>query len=225
MSFEEYYVDDLFTPSLLDGGAIPFEQHPASPDFILTDSFADPLFPHSQSKTTKNDFSEQHDDVIPDLDLSDIDLDNLPGKTPRCSARVEHRSSSDLFQDDQSFDIGTYISAMSFPSPIESSEYSPSSNDGSLIDDSPLTIESSPSSTSSMVAKRSKLNPMERKLRKKKQNKNAAEKYRIKKKSERDQLIDRHTQLKTLNQNLRLEFESLSDRVQQLKQLLSLIHI
>lgn len=204
MSFEEYYVDDLFTPSLLDGGAIPFEQHPASPDFILTDSFADPLFPHSQSKTTKNDFSEQHDDVIPDLDLSDIDLDNLP----------------DLFQDDQSFDIGTYISAMSFPSPIESSEYSPSSNDGSLIDDSPLTIESSPSSTSSMVAKRSKLNLMERKLRKKKQNKNAAEKYRIKKKSERDQLIDRHTQLKTLNQNLRLEFESLSDRVQQLKQLL-----
>lgn len=83
MSFEEYYVDDLFTPSLLDGGAVHFEQHPASPDFILTDSFTDPLFPHSQSKTTKNDFSEQHDDVIPDLDLSDIDLDSFSGNIPR----------------------------------------------------------------------------------------------------------------------------------------------
>lgn len=198
MSFAEYYVDDLFTPSLLDGGVVPFEQHPASPDFILTDSFADPLFPHPQSKTTKNDFSEQYDDVIPDLDLSDIDLDSF----------------SDLLQDDQSFDIGSYISGMSFPSPLESSEYSPSSNDGSL------TEESSPASTSSMVTKRSKLNPIERKMRKKKQNKNAAEKYRIKKKSERDHLLDRHAQLKTLNQNLRLEFENLSDRIQQLKQLL-----
>lgn len=211
MSLEEYFVNELFTPSLLDGGLAnnPFEQNPSSPDFILTDSFIDELFPLDPLKPTKNDLSQQekHEDVIPDLDLSDIDFGQF----------------SDLIENDQSFDIGSYISGMSFPSPIDSSEYSPSSNDGSFTDESSVntdrTLPSSPS-TSSMITKRSKLNPVERKLRKKTQNKTAAEKYRIKKKSERDQLIDRHTQLKSLNQNLRLEFENLSFRVEQLKKLL-----
>lgn len=204
MSFEEYFVNDLFTPSLLDGGANPFEQNPSSPDFILTDSFIDEIFPLVPLKTTKNDLSQKEntEDIIPDLDLSDIDLDNF----------------SDLLENDQSFDIGSFISGISFPSPIDSSEYSPSSNDGSFIDESPVNIDRTlPSSPST---KRSRLNPVERKLRKKSQNKTAAEKYRLKKKSERDQLIDRQTQLKTLNQNLRLEFENLSFRVEQLKKLL-----
>lgn len=125
---------------------------------------------------------------------------------------------------DQSIDIGKYISESSFLSPIDSSEYSPSSIDGSSSDDSTMmandrTLPPSPS-TSSMTTKRSKLNPLERKLRKKTQNKTAAEKYRLRKKSERNQLLDRHTQVKNLNQKLKAEFENLAYQIQQLKQLL-----
>jgi len=196
MSFEEYFVDDLFAPSLSDGLAIPFEQNPSSPDFVLTDSFFDHLFPLCQTKPIENDSiqhqEDKNEDFIPDLDLdlSEFDLDHFTNN-------------------DESFDIGAFISETSFQSPIDSSEDSPSSNDGSSIDES-----------ASIITKRSKLNPHERKLRKKSQNKTAAEKYRLKKKSERDQLADRHSKLKNLNTNLRLEFENLSYRVQQLKQLL-----
>lgn len=196
MSLEEYFVDDLFAPSLSDGSAIPFEQNPSSPDFVLTDSFFDHLFPLCQTKPIENvaiqHQEDKNEDFIPDFDfdLSEFDLDHFT-------------------TNDESFDIGAFISETSFQSPIDSSEYSPSSNDGSLIDES-----------TSIIVKRSKLNPHERKLRKKSQNKTAAEKYRLKKKSERDQLADRHSKLKNLNQNLRLEFENLSYRVQQLKQLL-----
>ena len=93
----------------------------------------------------------------------------------------------------------------------------------------PLSPPSSSASSSSSSAssspapsiKKTKLSTVERKLRKKDQNKNAAEKYRIKKKSERHQLLDRHLIAKNINKDLKLELENLTYRVQQLKQLVA----
>jgi len=77
------------------------------------------------------------------------------------------------------------------------------------------SIGSSPAS----VIKKSKLSVVERILRKKDQNKTAAEKYRIKKKSERHKLLDRHLHLKNSNKVLKLELENLTYRVKHIKQL------
>jgi cyclic AMP-dependent transcription factor ATF-4 len=78
---------------------------------------------------------------------------------------------------------------------------------------------STSSSSPASIIKKSKLSPVERRMRKKGQNKTAAEKYRIKKKSERNQLLDRHMELKCLNKELKSELENLSYRLQQFKQL------
>jgi len=75
------------------------------------------------------------------------------------------------------------------------------------------------SSSPKPITKKSKLTVVERKLRKKDQNKTAAEKYRVKKKSERHILLDRHSILKNKNRELKLELENLTYRVQHIKQL------
>jgi hypothetical protein len=80
-------------------------------------------------------------------------------------------------------------------------------------------LSTSSSSPASSITKKTKLSAVERRLRKKGQNKTAAEKYRIKKKSERNQLLDRHLKLKTLNKELKSELENLTYRVQQFKRL------
>lgn len=104
-------------------------------------------------------------------------------------------------------------------SPIQSclSDESTSNADMIVPTSPPLSLASSASSPGE--TKKSKLSPVERKVRKKDQNKNAAEKYRIKKKTERDRLLDRHAKLKGSNLGLKLELENLSYQVQQLKQL------
>ena len=56
-------------------------------------------------------------------------------------------------------------------------------------------------------------------MRKKSQNKTAAEKYRKKKQSERNLLLDQHIKLKTTNQELRIELDNLTYRVEQFKKL------
>ena len=140
-------------------------------------------------------------------------------------------------------DIEKWISQSSFPSPPMDANNSPCStieetsstfsclsneymkNTDMIVPLSPpsSSIGSSPSSSidssPAPITKKSKLSPVERKLRKKGQNKTAAEKYRIRKKSERHQLLDRQLKLKNLNKELKLELEDLTYRVQQFKQL------
>ena len=82
----------------------------------------------------------------------------------------------------------------------------------------------SPSLTSTdsspiLSIKRRKLSIGERRLRKKSQNKTAAEKYRIKKRSEHNQLLDRHSKLKDVNRELKSELENLTFHVQRFKQI------
>jgi hypothetical protein len=77
---------------------------------------------------------------------------------------------------------------------------------------------SSTGSSPAPSTKKTKLSTVERRLRKKDQNKTAAEKYRIKKKSERHQLLDHRLKLTKINKELKLELENLTYRVQQFKQ-------
>ena len=104
-------------------------------------------------------------------------------------------------------------------SPIQSCSSNESTSNADMVvpTSPPLSLASSASSPGE--TKKSKLSPVERKVRKKDQNKNAAEKYRIKKKTERDRLLDRHAKLKGSNHGLKLELDNLSYQVQQLKQL------
>jgi hypothetical protein len=67
--------------------------------------------------------------------------------------------------------------------------------------------------------KKRSFSTIERKLRKKDQNKTAAEKYRLKKRSERNELITRHTNLKNQNRELKFEMENLTFQLEQFKQL------
>lgn len=111
----------------------------------------------------------------------------------------------------------------------------PSSVISSIIDGSPLNTDmvvppspslSSIASSPTLSTKKTKLSAVERKLRKKDQNKTAAEKYRIKKKSERHKLLDQHLQLKETNRELKSELEDLTYRVEKFKQLfVELLHI
>lgn len=77
---------------------------------------------------------------------------------------------------------------------------------------SPLTAEK-------RSTKKGSISVADRKLRKKDQNKTAAEKYRLKKREERNELIARHLDLKNQNKELKFEFENLTFRMEQFKQL------
>jgi hypothetical protein len=83
----------------------------------------------------------------------------------------------------------------------------------------PLSSASvSPSISKETTNKRS-FSTNERKLRKKDQNKSAAEKYRLKKRAERDELLTRHTNLKNQNRELKFEMENVTFQLEQFKQL------
>lgn len=84
----------------------------------------------------------------------------------------------------------------------------------------PLSSTScSPSNTRKESTKKRSLSTTERKLRKKDQNKSAAEKYRLKKRAERDEIISRHTTLKNQNRELKFELDNVSFQLEQFKQL------
>ena len=95
----------------------------------------------------------------------------------------------------------------------------------STTDDAYSPAPGSTSSASSVATVRSRtsrqhhLSLAERKSRKKEQNKTAAEKYRSKKRIERETLITREANLKKENRDLKSEYESMKNRLEQFKQL------
>jgi len=227
MLFEQYHPQDLLTPSINDGGVNKLNSSLTSLDFYLLDDINAYLTP-IQSKTNKNDLNndsinenssyQEEDDFFPDFDFSEMN-------------QLEEKS--DFIPLDE-LELEKWISQSSFPSPPMDTDNSPlstiedASSTLSWLGDeysrnTDMTVPLSPplSSTSSSPApsiKKNKLSVVERKLRKKGQNKTAAEKYRIKKKSERNQLLDRHLKLRNINKELKLELENLTYRVQQFKQ-------
>lgn len=231
MLFEQHHSQDLLTPAINDGGVHKLNSSLTSLDFYLLDDI-DAYLPSLQSKTNKNDDlindslinnSQHHDDLLANFDFSDFDEESdFVNSIPIDELELEK-----------------WISQSAFPSPpMDSNTLSPLStiDDTSSIFSEYLTNAdmvvppspslSSTSSSSTPSTKKTKLSVVERKLRKKTQNKTAAEKYRIRKKYERHHLGDRHMQLKTTNTELKLELENLTFRLEKFKQLfVDLLHI
>lgn len=230
MLFEQYHPQDLLTPSINDGGVNKLNSSLTSLDFYLLDDIDAYLSP-ILSKNTKNDLindsindnSQFQDELFSDFDFPD--LNNF-------DERSEFLENSIPIDD---LEIEKWISQSSFPSPPMDTINSPLSNVEytsstfpSIGDDFTINTDmvvppspplSSIGSSPAPTMKKTKLSVVERKLRKKGQNKTAAEKYRVKKKSERQQLLDRHLKLQNKNKELKLELENLAYRVEQFKQL------
>jgi len=228
MLFEQYHAQDLLTPSINDGGINKLNSSLSSLDFYLLDDIDAYLSP-IQSKSNENDLNndsihennqhQEHDIFFPDFDFSEFS---------------NFKEETDFIPLDE-IELEEWISQSSFPSPpMDTSSSPPSSiDDGSSPfscsgDQYPINVDmvvppSPPLSTLSaspaLITKKPKLSVVERKLRKKGQNKTAAEKYRTKKKSERNLLLDRHLHVKNINKKLKLELENLTYRVQQFQQL------
>jgi hypothetical protein len=230
MLFEQYHPQDLLTPSINDGGVNKLNSSLTSLDFYLLDDIDAYLSPIHSEKTKNHlitdstyDNNEHQEEFFPDFDFSDIH---------------NFEEDSDFLDNPISIDeleLEKWISQSSFPSPPMDTNNSPLSN----VEDTSSTFPSSadeytmntdmivpPSpplssigSSPAPLTKKSKLSVVERKIRKKDQNKTAAEKYRMKKKSERHQLLDRYSKLRNTNKELKLELENLAYRVHQFKQL------
>jgi len=201
------------------------------------------VLPNDDEINNNND-EQQHQELFPDLDF--YPLADFEEK----SESIEHSVNID------DWELEKWISQSAFPSPPMDISQSPTESLMNNIEDSSslspaitwigeectiqstvtdMTVPPSPpfSTTSSSPqpparksSKKSSLTITERKLRKKDQNKTAAEKYRIKKKSEKHTVLDRHNQLKMINRDLKLEAENLGSRIEQLKQLLvDLVHV
>lgn len=230
MLFEQQYSQELLTPTINDGGVHDLKSSLSSFDFYLLDDINVYLSP-VQAKATTNDLNNdsksnnsQHQEEL----FSDLDLIELNEFEEKSDFIVDTLSIDDL-------DIEKWISQSSFPSPSIDTTNSSLSNvedtssifpsmDDEHANNMDMIVPSSPSlsstdSSSILSKKKQKLSAIERKLRKKDQNKTAAEKYRLKKKSERDQLTDRHSKLKTTNMELKLELENLTFRIQEFKKL------
>jgi len=240
MLFDQYPPQDLLTPSINDGGVNKLNSSLTSLDFYLLDDIDAYLSPVHLKKNKNdvindinNDNSQYQEEFFPDFDLNSFD------------EKSEFLTSSISIEE---LDLEKWISQSSFPSPPMDANNSPLSNiedasstlswmddeysintDMVLPPSPPLSsIGSSPipspplssiGSCPTPSTKKTKLSIVERRLRKKDQNKTAAEKYRVKKKSERHLLLDRHLQLKNTNKDLKLELENLTFRVQQFKQI------
>ncbi|CAF2643557.1 unnamed protein product [Rotaria sp. Silwood2] len=225
MLYEQYHHQDLLTPSIGDDGVNKLNSSLTSLDFYLLDDIDVYLSPIQSTKAVHKDLiddslndNSQHQEEF----FSNFDLVNFN----------DFEENSDFLADSISIDeidIEKWISQASFPSPPMDTNSSSLSNveDSSPIEytiNRDMIVPPSPSLSSTdsspiSSTKKSKLSVIERRLRKKNQNKTAAEKYRIKKKSELHQLLDRHSKLKDTNGELKLELENLTYRIQQFKQL------
>lgn len=93
-------------------------------------------------------------------------------------------------------------------------------NDMTVPPSPSISSESSfASTTKQRSTRKTHLTTIERKSRKKDQNKAAAEKYRKKKQAEKAELQARYTNLKGQNQELKMQLDSLSLRLESFKQL------
>ena len=249
MLFEQYSSQDLLTPSINDGGLSKLNSSLSSLDFYLLDDINAYLSPplaqskpnsiglNNNSLDENSQYHQDAEDFFSHLDFSDIqNFEEKSGKNIFLPSDRIHASHSIDFIPLDEFELEKWISESSFPSPTMDMSDSPlstiddvSSTLSSFADQYPKSndmivppsppLSSASSSPAPVLAKKPKLSAAERKMRKKGQNKTAAEKYRIKKKSERSQLLDRHCHLKAINKELRSELENLAYRVQQFKQL------
>jgi hypothetical protein len=227
MLFEQYQPQDILAPAINDGGVNKLKSSLTSLDFYLLDDIAAYLSPVHTKKTkndlindNNNDNNQLYEEFFSNFDLSDLhDFDE----------KSDFLSHSISIED---LEIEKWISQSSFPSPPMDSNNSPFSSAEDTSSTFPwigdeykdMVVPLSPplssiGSSPAPITKKPKLSIVERRIRKKGQNKTAAEKYRIKKKSERHILLDQHSELKKKNKELKLELENLAYRVQHIKQI------
>jgi hypothetical protein len=233
MLFDFEQPEELMTPIINHGGVSQVNPILTSSDIASLDDH-DVYFSSIPSKknectlTTKdtpNENNEQQDDlfstfdfpVLSELSRTELQFDGLP--------------------------LDRYINQASFASPpMDDSIFYPTEDDSTsstllwvgeectiesktlgdmtVPPSPPLSLASSPASVSTRGStKKRSFSTVERKLRKKDQNKTAAEKYRLKKRSERTELLARHTDLKNQNRELKFEMENLTFQLEQFKQL------
>lgn len=226
MPFEHHPFSDILTPFVNDGGVHLLNPSLTALDFLLLDNIDAYLAPfHSENdkhdiiSDSNNDHNE-HQEAF----ATSIDFDDIAAVAEESDDLCSSISLEDL-------EIEKWISHSSFPSPPVEISTSPSDMDDASLTlpwadqlDVDMVIPPSPPLSSASgsprpTTKRPKLCTVERRLRKKEQNKTAAEKYREKKKSERQTLLDRHAHMKTRNKDLKVELEKLLFQVQQFKEL------
>jgi hypothetical protein len=229
---------ELSMPAINNGGLDCLHADISSADFLLDDCFIDSYLTSVEFETDRFDItndnidgSSQHQDAfLEQFDVTQlIDFVHIQGRLSDGHGNTTCETFADIVadpNDNDRFEIEKWISEPTLFLSTDTSDMwkdSPMTNeDLTSHDDRTVPVSPSVSSTStSSMTKRSKLTPVQRRLRKKDQNKTAAEKYRIKKKSERDQLLGQYSKLQICNRELKCELDQLTFQVQQLKRLFS----
>ncbi|CAF2627643.1 unnamed protein product [Rotaria sp. Silwood2] len=235
MHFEYHQPGELLTPTINDGHVNSI--NPINPILTSNDlfSFDDNDICFSSFPPKKNEYQlPMKDNMNENSDNNEQQYDLFSTfELPVLSELDKAELAMDFLQLDR------YTSHSSLPSPQTDVLNSPISDDSIFpwigeectvesekTDD--MTVPPSPSISSESLSpgisrkkstKKTNLSTMERKLRKKDQNKSAAEKYRKKKQAERNELMSRHLDLKNQNKELKFELENLTFRLENFKQL------
>ncbi|CAF3412630.1 unnamed protein product [Rotaria sp. Silwood1] len=244
MHFQNNQVGELLTPTINDGDVNSIT--PINPILPSNDlfSFDDNDICFSSVLSKKNEYE------LPTKDNMNENSDNNEQQQQYdLFSTFEFPVLNELDKTELSMDflqLDKYISQSSIPSPEADVLNSSISDDSAFpwigeectvesekTDD--MTVPSSPSTSSEISSprisrkkstKKTSLSALERKLRKKDQNKTAAEKYRKKKQTERTELMTRYLSLKNQNQELKFELENLTFRLDNFKQLfVDILHI
>jgi len=238
MLFDFNQAKDLFTPPIHYGGFGKLNPLLTSSDlFSLDDN--DVRF--SSLSSMKNEYElvakdninenidynhqQQQDDlfstfdlpVLNELDKTELPIDDVSQLNKYLTQTSFPSPPMDIYNSSMADDsISTAFQWVGEECTVES----PNTED-MMVPPSPSlsSASSAPSVSRQKSKKKSSLSTTERKLRKKDQNKTAAEKYRLKKRAERDELITRHSDLKNQNRELKFELENISNQVEQFKQL------
>jgi len=243
MLFELDQTEELLTPTITDGGVNKINPSLTSSNIFPLDDI-DIYLSSIQSKTNeytsiaKDNINEnndnnnhQHDElfstfnfpVLSEFDktaMDDFSIDKYINEASFPSPPMDSQRSSICV--DSTFDDENSSSTILEWVGEECTIASVNTED-MMVPPSPSPSFSSSTLSSSSVreksTKKQKLSLGERKTRKKGQNKTAAEKYRTKKRAERNELINRHSDLKNQNRELKFQFDNLTYRLEQFKQL------
>lgn len=227
MLFELEQTNDLFTPTISRGGVNEVNPvltssqvcHHDENEIDLSDEDLIELVSLNHSYNNSDEqqdlFSTFNLPVLDELNRADSTFDGI---------QIEKYITQDSFPSTTMPMTDVAVSDDSTFYTVEDSNSSTSvwvANECTVESESPgdVTVPLTPPLSPRASTKRRQLTTNERKLRKKGQNKTAAEKYRLKKRSEKCDLITRHTDLKNQNQELKFQLENLTFQLEQFKQL------
>ncbi|CAF0769698.1 unnamed protein product [Adineta ricciae] len=234
MLFEINQPTDLMTPTIVPNGMVKVNPLFTSNGVLPTEE-NDTQFPLITSETNEynlvttdnttenNDNNQNNYDLLSSFDFPVLtELEDL--QFEKYLSHTSYPTNTIDLQPLSNSDESTFYAVDDSTSPWLGGECTVGSE--SAVEDMevpPSPVFSTTSGSSSVIEKRvtkkRAFSTTERKLRKKDQNKAAAEKYRLKKKSERDELVSRHAGLKSQNQELKFQLDNLTFRLEQFKQL------